>query len=266
MNSTPPPLVALYVPGDRPDRFDKAVASGTDIVILDLEDAVAAGAKEAAREHVLGWLDAQPERLRPAIQVRINPAATQPGRSDLAALPSWVPVRVPKVDDPDCLRAVANRPVHALIETALGVENAYRIARHPAVRTLALGEADLHAELGTAGDEAMAWIRSRLVVAARAAGLPAPMMPVYPAIADRDGLARSCAFGRRLGMRGRAAVHPSQIPIIREAFQPSESELRWARQVLAALARGDGVATLADGSMVDEAMARAARTILTARR
>jgi citrate lyase subunit beta/citryl-CoA lyase len=254
------PLVALYVPGDRPDRFDKAVRSGADVVIVDLEDAVAESAKDRARGHVCQWL-AQRVDPRPAIQVRINSLQCAAGRDDLAALPPSVEIRVPKVSSPEDLEPLADRTVHALIENAAGVENAFGIARHPAVRTLSLGEADLRAELGITDDQGLNWIRTRVVVAARAAGLPAPMMSVYPAIRDLDGLARSCVAGRGLGMRGRTAVHPCQIETIRRSFAPSGEQQRWAAQVLAALEDAQGVATLADGTMVDEAMARAARQI-----
>ena len=247
-------LTALYVPGDRPDRFDKAAASGADVVILDLEDAVAPARRATAREHVAAWL-AKPPAV--GVQVRIG------ALDDLAALPADVPIRLPKVESPADVDAVGERDVHALIETAAGVENAYAIAAHPRVVSIGLGEADLAAGLGITDESALAWIRVRTVVAARAAGLPAPMMSVYPDVADLAGLAASCAVGRSLGMRGRAAIHPRQVPVIAEAFAPTADELAWARDVLAALdGAGDGVATLPSGSMVDAAMARRARELL----
>jgi citrate lyase subunit beta/citryl-CoA lyase len=258
----PEPLTALYVPGDRPERFDKAIASGADVVIVDLEDAVGPAAKVAARRHVVEWLNLR-SGDHPGVQVRVNVLHTDEGQADVRALPPDVELRVPKVDRVEDLTVVRGRAVHALLESAAGVEHAYDIARHPGVRTLTLGEADLQAELGTSGDEAMTWMRSRLVVAARAAGLPAPMMSAYPAIADLDGLARSCERGKQLGMRGRTAIHPSQVSVIRAAFESSAAEQAWARAVLEALAAtGGGAATLPDGSMVDEAMARSARGIL----
>ena len=153
-------LGVLYVPGDRPDRFAKAVASGADVVILDLEDAVAPDRKDTAREAVCAWLAGSGDG--PAgTQVRVNPPTSDLGRADLAALPAGVAVRVPKVESPDALDAVGRgRPVHALLESALGVEQASAIASHSAVRTIGLGEADLAAELGLATEEAFDWIRS----------------------------------------------------------------------------------------------------------
>lgn len=249
-------LVALYVPGSRPERFDKAAATGAE-VILDLEDALAPAERPQAREYVAAWV----ARASVPVQVRVNRPGSDDLAADLAALPREAAIRVPKVETPADLAGLGGRPLHVLVETALGIENLLAIASTPGVRSIALGEADLAAELGLDGEEALGWIRSRAVVAARAAGLPAPMMAAYPAIADLDGLAASCEAGRRLGMRGRTAVHPRQVPVIRSVFAPKDDELAWARSVLAAL-DASGVATLPDGSMVDAAMARRARMIL----
>ena len=248
--------VALYVPGSRPDRFDKAAATGAT-VILDLEDSVAAADKDSARAAVATWVSTYDG----AVQVRVNAPGSADLAADLAALPASVEVRLPKVSSPTDLDPVRGRRVHALIESAAGVENAAAIAHEPEVATLALGEADLAAELGLDGDDAFGWIRSRVVVAAAAAGLAPPMMSAYPAVRDLAGLEESCHRGRRLGMRGRTAIHPSQVPVIRAVFEPSADEQAWARTVLEVLTT-EGVATLPDGSMVDAAMARRARTIL----
>jgi citrate lyase subunit beta / citryl-CoA lyase len=251
-------VTALYVPGDRPDRFDKAAASGADTVILDLEDAIAPTRRAAARAHVAAWLASRPDV---DAQVRIG------SLDDLATLPDDVAIRLPKVESPVDVDPVGERDVHALIETALGVERAYSIASHPRVVAIGLGEADLAADLGIVDESALTWIRVRAVVAARAARLPAPMMSAYTDVADLDGLAASCALGRSLGMVGRTAIHPRQLPVIAAAFDPTDAELAWAKEVLAALdGAPTGVATLASGAMVDAAMARRARTLLDAHR
>jgi citrate lyase subunit beta / citryl-CoA lyase len=255
-----PPVTALYVPGDRPDRFDKAASSGADVVILDLEDAVGSDNKERARANIVAWLA---DRPAVPLQIRVNPAATPWGIDDLAALPDDVDIRLPKVERADDLAVAGAHRVHAIVESALGVEHAYEIAAHPRVATIGLGEADLAADLGITDESALGWVRTRLVVAARAAGLPAPMMSVYPDIRDLDGLQASCAAGRALGMRGRAAIHPTQLPVIAAAFTPTPAELSWAHEVLSALAgAGSGVAVLASGAMVDAAMARRASDLL----
>lgn len=249
-------LVALYVPGSRPDRFEKAAASGAEM-ILDLEDSVAAADKAQARLSVASWL----AHCEVPVQVRVNAPGSAALAADLEAIGTYDNVRLPKVERASDLDVVAGRRVHALIETALGVENVFAIASAPQVVSVALGEADLAAELGLDGEDAFAWVRSRLVVAARAAGLPAPMMSAYADLANIDGLRESCRIGRALGMRGRTAVHPRQVEVIRSVFAPADTEESWARQVLAALGRS-GVATLDDGSMVDKAMALRAEAIL----
>jgi citrate lyase subunit beta/citryl-CoA lyase len=253
-------ITGLYVPGDRPDRFDKAVATGVDLVILDLEDAVAAEHKAHAREAVTTWLSGA--RVDCVLQVRVN--AHNP--DDLAALAGLTgfEVRLPKVESPaDIDQVAAALPgvsVTALVESAFGVEHATELAAHPAVTRLGLGESDLASELGTRTDVVLDHARVRLLYAARAAGLPAPMLSAYPAIRDLAGLRADTERGRALGWVGRVAVHPSQLPVIAEVFQPSEKEVRWAKEVLAA--GGDGVSTLSSGEMVDPAMVGRARSIL----
>ena len=216
------------------------------------------------------WLSAAPDCV---VQVRINAVGTPWYADDVTALSDvgGFGIRLPKTaSDADIDAAVAafgtQVALHPLIETARGVENISEIARHAATRSLCLGESDLSAELGTSGDIGLAWVRSRLVVAAHAAGLPAPLMSVWPDVADLAGLAESCAVGRALGFRGRAVVHPRQVAVVVEAFRPPAMELDRAADVLAALdqaaADGRGVATLPGGAMVDAAMRAGAERLI----
>ncbi|SDK81883.1 citrate lyase subunit beta / citryl-CoA lyase [Glycomyces sambucus] len=265
------PVSALYVPGDRPDRFDKAAASGADVVILDLEDAVADAAKAAALDHVTAWLAARTGG--PEVQVRVNVGADHEIRA-VRATGAHVGLRIPKVEAPEDLGVIASLaqglPLTALVESARGLQNAGPIAAHPAVAALALGEADLASDLGSTAEAVLDHARIRLLVAARAAGLPAPMLSVYPRIQDLDGLRADTERGRALGLRGRTAVHPKQLPVIREVFAPDPEETAWAEAVVAALGGaadgGGGVATLPSGEMVDPAMLGRARAILAAGR
>jgi citrate lyase subunit beta/citryl-CoA lyase len=255
------PITGLYVPGDRPDRFDKAVATGADLVILDLEDAVAADRKSYAGAAVAGWLAGA--AVESVLQVRVNAH----DQDDLAALRGLTgfEVRLPKVEHPrdvdEVTAALPGVPVTALVESAFGVEHAADLAAHPAVTRLGLGESDLASELGTRTDAVLDHARVRLLYAARAAALPAPMLSAYPAIRDLAGLRADTERGKALGWVGRVAVHPSQLPVIAEVFRPSEDELRWAAEVLAA--GGRGVATLSSGEMVDPAMIGRAKVILS---
>ncbi|MCU1418353.1 MAG: CoA ester lyase [Schumannella sp.] len=256
-------VTGLYVPGDRPDRFDKAVATGAGMVILDLEDAVAPDAKPAALEAVTAWLRGQAPGS-PLVQVRVNAGAEHEIEA-IRDTGAAVELRVPKVEHPAELDRVADLarglPITALIETALGVENAAAIAAHPAVTRLALGESDLASDLGSRDASVLDYARTRLLFAARSASLPAPMLSAYPDIPDLDGLRADTERGRRLGWVGRTAVHPSQLSVIAEVFAPGVAELEWARAVLAAV-EGGGVATLPSGEMVDPAMLGRARGIL----
>jgi len=260
-----PPLTWLYVPADRPERVVKAVSSRAHAVIVDLEDAVASGAKEPARAGLESLL-ATP--FAKVVHVRVNGLATPWGPDDIAAvggLGGVVGLHLPKVETPDdvadALALVGTAPlrVHCLIESALGVENAFAIASVPDVRSISLGESDLRAETG-ATEDGLDWARSRVINAAVAAGLPRPPQSVYPHVRDLDGLARSCARGRDLGHLGRAAIHPDQLEVIERAYLPDEDEVARARDVVAASDRG--AVALPDGRFVDEAIVRSARVVV----
>jgi citrate lyase subunit beta/citryl-CoA lyase len=260
-----PIITSLYVPGDRPERFDKAVASGTQLVILDLEDAVAPDRKGDARRHVADWLRLHSGDKGPLIEVRVN-AGNDDDVAVLAGVGGDVGVRVPKVESPDDIDRVVDAMgrdirVTALIESARGIEAALAIAAHPMVTSLTVGEADLASDLGTADRSVLNWAQFRVLVAARAAGKPPPVAPVYTDIEDLDGLAADTAAWRTMGFLGRAAIHPSQVPVIAAAFRPTDAEVAWAREVLATLGAG-GVTTLASGEMVDPAMRGRAETIV----
>jgi citrate lyase subunit beta/citryl-CoA lyase len=264
---TVPPLTWLYVPADRPDRIEKALLSDAHAVIVDLEDGVASGAKEPARANLADALGRP--RGKP-VGVRINGLRTGLAAADLAALAGLAgvtTVHVPKVETPaDVAAALELLPardepyhLHCLIESALGVENAYAIAASRAeVAGISLGEADLRSELG-ATEAGLDWMRSRIVNAAVAAGLPRPPQSVYPELADDDGLARSCARGRELGHLGRAAIHPRQLPVILDAYLPTDDEVRGARETIERLEQASGPVTLAGGAFVDAAMLGGAR-------
>ncbi|MFJ9108289.1 HpcH/HpaI aldolase/citrate lyase family protein [Streptomyces sp. NPDC102283] len=253
----------LFVPGDRPDRFDKAVATGADVVILDLEDAVAAPDKRRARDHAAVWLGAGNSAL-----VRINAPGTPWCDDDLAmAAECGMPVMVPKAEDPLVLAGLASRAggvpfLIPLIETAAGIERAVEVCATPGAVRVALGNVDLAGQLGVAHDDhvALAYARSRLVSASAATGRCAPVDGVTTGVRDVDALAADIAHGRRLGFTGKLCVHPAQVPVVAERFGPTASEREWARAVVAA---GDSV-TVVDGQMVDKPLLERARRILAA--
>lgn len=267
------PLTWLYVPGDRPEVVTKALASGADVVIIDLEDAVAPDRKEYARAATAERLS-EPQSV--PVHVRINALDDPCTEDDLHALgeaPGLAGLRLPKVRDRADVIRVANRTpgcasghvlsLYALLESALAVEEAFTIASaHPALRGIGLGEADLRANLGVRDDAGLDWCRSRIVVAARAAGLAPPVQSVHPDVRDLDGLAASCARGRALGFLGRAAIHPRQLPVIETAYLPTPQELEAAHAVVEAASVNPGAQALPDGRFVDAAVVAAARRIL----
>ncbi|MFJ4789202.1 HpcH/HpaI aldolase/citrate lyase family protein [Streptomyces sp. NPDC088794] len=276
----PIPLTWLYAPGDRPHVVAKALASGADVVVVDLEDAVAPDRKEYARAATAELLTApQPVPVHVRVNALDGPLAVQ-DLAVLAALPGLSGLRLPKVTSATQVIAVAEAtapaaPVegdapalHALLESALGIEHAHAIATaHPALRGIALGEADLRADLGVREDAGLDWCRSRVVVAARAAALPPPPQSVHPDIRDLEGLAASCAHGRTLGLLGRAAIHPRQLPIIERAYLPTKREIEEAETVVKAATREQGAQALPDGRFIDAAVVTAAhRTLSLARR
>ncbi|CAL9635118.1 (3S)-malyl-CoA thioesterase [Streptomyces sp. enrichment culture] len=266
------PLTWLYAPGDRPHVVAKALTSGADVVVIDLEDAVAPDRKAYARAATAELLAGPPAV---PVHVRVNTLDGPWGEQDIAALapaPGLCGLRLPKITAPSEVTHVAHRAASAdlyvLLETALAVERAYAIASaHPNLRGIALGEADLQADLGMRDDTGLDWPRSRLVVAARAAGLPPPPQSVHPDTRDLDGLAASCAHGRALGFLGRAAIHPRQLPVIERAFLPTEADIERAETILKAAAAEQGAQALPDGRFVDAAVVTAARhTLSLARR
>lgn len=283
---------SLYVPGDRPDRFEKALASGADGVILDLEDAVAPASKAVALGHVCDFLSARIGIVGgPRVLVRINQGAR--GVDDAAALveaggAAVGGLFVPKVSAVDEILAVDHAvdrgearahiksmsvSFFALVETAAGVFNATTIALHPRVKQLAMGEADLSAELGvelTPGDEReLLTARSLVVMASAAASLDPPIGPVSVNFRDLDALATSAEMLRRLGFRGCSAIHPAQVPVLNKVFTPTIDQLRAAERVVEIFdaAVVDGVGAMADdnGKMIDEAVVRGARRVVAQR-
>ncbi|WP_107309253.1 CoA ester lyase [Streptomyces sp. TP-A0356] len=268
-----PPLTLLYAPGDRPEVVGKALASGADMVLIDLEDAVAPDRKEYARAATAERLSQRPPV---PVHVRVNALDSPWADGDLTALsglPGLSGLRLPKVTSPSEVVRVAERvapaggralPLHALLESALGVERAFTIASaHPSVRGIALGEADLRADLAVREDAGLDWSRARVVLAARAAALPAPAQSIYPDTRDLEGLAASCAHGRALGFLGRAAIHPRQLPVIERAYTPTAEEIVRAEETLKAAAREPGAQALPDGRFIDTATVREAQRTLS---
>lgn len=256
----------LFVPGNRPDRIGKALASSADAVIIDWEDAVAGRDKPQAREQTRRAL-AHPPPRRPWLRINAQEDWLTEDLAALAGLP-LAGLVLPKAESPEACAGVARTgmPLMALIETPLGVEQAFGLAQAAGVEWLGFGSLDYLAALQgeySPGGEALIYPRSRLINAARAAGLAGVVDGAFVDIRDTEGLHAETEQARRLGFDGKLLVHPAQIEPVHAALAPVRADLDWARNVMAAWqASGDeGVITL-DGCMIDAPLVAAARLIL----
>ncbi len=269
----------LFVPGDRPDRFAKAAASGADALILDLEDSVAPSARDAARAAVAAELGRAGQVPR---FVRVNPLGSGQVEGDLAALAGLKPagVMLPKAEGAESVARLAERlaaagidapilPIATETPAAVFALGSYAmVARHLA--GLTWGAEDLPAAIGAAtAREAdgrytapYAMVRSLALFAAHAAGVAA-IETVYPAIRDLDGLAAYARRAARDGFTAMMAIHPAQVPVINAAFTPDAAQVAAARAIVAAFAAAPGAGVCqVDGRMVDAPHLKQARRLL----
>jgi citrate lyase subunit beta/citryl-CoA lyase len=259
-----PPVSALFVPGSRPDRFAKAAESGAEAIIVDLEDAVAAPAKEVARQNAAAWTGVPTCRTF----VRTNGRRTPWFADDLSALrsSSLDAIVLPKTESADDIAAVTETlrraiPVVALIETARGLDRLPDILACLAVPFLAFGSIDFSLDLGCAHTRAaLLNARTELVWRSRAAGKPGPIDGVTIKVDTPSHVLRDARHAASLGFSGKLAIHPNQVSWIRTAFLPDPVSIAWARRVITAGA-SDGVACV-DGEMVDRPVVERARAIL----
>ena len=262
----------LFVPANRPERIDKALASGADAVIVDLEDAVAPDAKHAAREALSAWL-AGPS-ARPVL-VRINAVDTAWHAADLAACRAGAVagIMLPKAETAATMASVhagGGKPILPIIESAAGLHHVLEVARSPGCVRLVFGKLDLAMDLGleqTAEDAEEAVFqpyRAQLVLASRVAGLTAPVEGVFTTLDDSHGLDAYTRRARRDGFGGMLLIHPRQVPTVVAALAPTATEIGWARRVLVAAAEAGGSAAVVDGRMIDAPVIARARRLAAA--
>ena len=256
----------LFVPGDRPTRFGSALTSTADLVVVDLEDAVAAEAREEARTHVVALLERRSDVL-----VRVNAPGTAELSADLAALrrvDAALGVMVAKCETEADVAEVRmalgpEAVVLPLLETASGLRGIDAVARCRGVVRLTFGSIDYAVDCGCEHDrEALLVARSTLVAASRAAGLPQPVDGVTTQLGDPERLADDTRYARRLGFAGKLCVHPGQTDAVNDGFAPSADELAWARRVLRTTTEGVRGAVRVDDEMVDEPVRLRARRIV----
>ncbi|ABE36459.1 hpcH/HpaI aldolase/citrate lyase family protein [Paraburkholderia xenovorans LB400] len=259
----------LFVPGNRPERFEKALASGADAVIIDLEDAVPPDAKDDARNAVASWVS--PDR---PVLVRVNASDTPWFAQDarlghLRGIAGMVLPKTGSADDVITLIAGsrARIPVYPMIETGKALWNALEIAKAPFVKQLLFGTLDFIADIGMSGHgEELAAFRSQLALVSRVAGLEPPIDGVSPDIGDAGQLIKETLAGKRLGFGGKMCIHPKQVSIVNQCYRPSDAELEWAHTVLEAVGNASGTVITVDGKMVDRPVVlRAERMVALAR-
>jgi citrate lyase subunit beta/citryl-CoA lyase len=256
----------LYVPGDRPDRFAKASTSGADVVICDLEDAVAGANKATARVAVAAWL-----RDHRAL-VRVNGTDTRWHDEDIAAItgaPGLAGVVLPKSQGAEQISDVAHRlgdcvHVMPLVESAAGVANAAAIAAGPQVSALAFGSIDFALDIGIddTDDTALLYARSTLVIASRVAGIAAPIDGVTLKVSDAHAVRGDARRARALGFGGKQCIHPHQVHEVNATFTPSPEALVRAQRIVDAAESSHGSAVQLDGQMIDKPRIDQARRVL----
>ncbi len=267
----------LFAPASRPDVLAKLPRSGPDAVVIDLEDAVPADGKIAARRHAREVGEDLATRYPAmAVCVRVNPVRSPWFAHDVAeTLGPWLAgVVVPKLEsqadvesvEEALARAGVDVPVIAGIETVGGVARVSDVLRQP-VQAAYFGAEDFVADIGGVRTEAgteVLYARSRVALAARIAGVHA-LDQIVPSFSDDERFLGDAREGRAIGYRGKMCIHPAQVPLANQVFSPSEAERTWARGLLAAYdeaARAGEAAIVFDGQMVDEPMARRARAVL----
>ena len=269
MEKVRPKRSVLFMPGSNARALEKARMLDCDVVALDLEDAVAPDAKDAARAAVCMAVSARIFSDKEVV-IRINPLSSVWGAEDLKAVTKARPdaVILPKVQGADDIAEIIKHApglkIWAMIETPSAVLNVSAIAG-AGVQCLMLGSNDLMKDLraqAMPGRENLWTAMSLVVLAARARGIGA-IDGTYNDIADDAGLTRACAQGRAFGFDGKTLIHPSQIEAANRAFAPSEKEIAEARRIQAAFAQNPGASVLAlDGRMLERLHAEEAARIL----
>lgn len=257
----------LFLPADRIDRFDKAVASNADAIIVDLEDAVSPSARPNARDRLHELAPRIAAAPVPVI-LRINAVGTSDHADDLAIahdlpLAGIMLAKAESADDVTNVGVACGCKIVSLIETARGLAAARTIATRSA--RLAFGSLDFAIDLGCAHDrDALAAARAELVMASRLAGIAAPLDGITTAIDDAALVEDDARYASRMGFGGKLLIHPAQIAPATVGLSPDDSEVAWARRILAAAAEaaaGRGALSVA-GTMVDAPILRRAERII----
>ena len=263
--STLLPATYLFVPADRPERFSKALASGADQVIIDLEDAVRPDNKAVGRTAIA---DADLDWSR--VVVRINDMTTAFHDDDIALLRDIgaKTVMVPKAESADMLAAISDAlggDCHLLpqVETVASLFALPDLLASTGVVRACFGHLDFALDLGSGQDQqALLHVRSQIVLQSRRADKPAPVDSVTPDFRNPEAVTADALAARNLGFGAKLLIHPAQVDPVRHVFSPSADDIEWAHRVIAAVADDGRGAVSVDGQMIDRPVEEAARMIL----
>ncbi len=259
----------LFVPGNRPDRFDKAVNTGADLVVIDLEDAVGPDDKDKAREEAITYLLVN---KHPNVGLRINAQGTKEYERDIKALRGSKPdlpfVMLPKVDHLSDMQSLSDAvpkecgAIAPVMESGAAMINAGHIFSHPRLKLALFGGVDYSADIGsTLSWEALHYARSHLAAAAAMCDVHVFDVP-YLDVRDPQGCYEETKRVKALGIPARAAIHPSQIEPIHRAYTPSAAEIDYAHKVIKAYEQSKGGVALLDGKLIEAPIIKTAQRIL----
>jgi len=263
----------LFSPGHRPEFFNKALASASKAIIIDLEDAVPPEQKKQARAHIQEFWQNCSADNRKRVLVRINPIDTDFTHEDLAflnVLEGPINVVVPKVESLEQLNQFAGQVpslnfIIPIIESARGIDSVKAIASHPLVLRLALGNIDTQADLGLRCDEEeteLLPVKYAINLASRLAGIAPPIDGVSTDIHDSELLAKDTHRAKRLGFGAKLCIHPKQVDVVTSCFTPTEKEIDYAKRVVEADSNSQGAAVQLDGKMIDRPVVLLAKRTL----
>ena len=250
----------LFVPGTRPERFIKALDSGANGVVLDLEDAVAQEDKESARDAIRAAWPTFSADQKKRLVIRTNSPGSQFYSADLILAQELqvACLLIPKSESVDQINGAAlvleNTAIIPMIETAVGLDRLREIANANQVLRLALGNLDLQADLGMVCDPQeteLQTARYQIVLASRLAHIAPPIDGVTPSTDDLERITDDAERAKRMGFGGKLCIHPKQVPIVQAAFMPTEEEINWAKRVIEADQASKGGAVKLDGKMID---------------
>jgi citrate lyase subunit beta/citryl-CoA lyase len=250
----------LFVPGTRPERFQKALDSGADAVILDLEDAVPVAEKEIARNAIRSAWPSFSKEQKGRLVIRSNSPGSQFYSADLILAQELdiTSILIPKSESLDQMNGAAlllpNTAIIPMIETALGLDHLSEIANSNQVIRLALGNIDLQVDLGMACDAdetELQTARFQIVLASRLAAIAPPIDGVTQSTDNIEQITHDAKRAKRMGFGAKLCIHPKQVAIVQAAFMPSQEDLVWAKRVIEADKASKGGAVKLDGRMID---------------